>query len=446
MEEYDRQDASFYDYYATGRPRDVGFYVEEARRAGSPVLELGCGTARILIPVAEAGVEIVGLDRAPSMLAVARDKVGKLPPETQRRIELLGRRFNLAMIPYRAFVHLLTVEDQLRALHSILDHLVDGGRLVLNIFDPSLEIIIAHRGPLGASLKLESGFIHPETGHRVLVWDTRQYEREEQVLRQYFVFEELDEDGPWSRSGSPRSSSATSSATRCRTSSSVRCLRSRPCTAISTAVRSVTVRSRFGLPAGGRGDGDRRRRGDPGGGGGAGAGTSGEAEEQGVPRRARGNGGHSAPPVEQHRDGAPHWFDQRGRRLAPPGDRGHAGSGDRDHRHRPDRVPRDVPPRAATGAGPAPRERDRGRRVHPARSVVRGAHGEHILAPGAADRQCAYVVQRREHARVPAACGRVGVARGPDHPGEGARGRGPAPASGGGVPRRARRRAEPGPA
>jgi len=185
--EYDRQDALFYDHYSTGVPGDVEFYVAEAQRAGSPVLELGCGTGRILVPVAQAGVEIVGLDRAPSMLAVARDKVGKLPPETRRRIALieadmrdfdLGRRFTLAMIPYRAFLHLLTVEDQLRALRRIHDHLVDGGRLVLNIFDPSLEIIVAHRGPLGASLKLEGEFVHPETGHRVLVWDTRQYELE----------------------------------------------------------------------------------------------------------------------------------------------------------------------------------------------------------------------------------------------------------------------------
>jgi len=204
MEEYDREDASFYDHYSTGLPGDVEFYVAEARRAGSPVLELGCGTGRILIPVAEARVEIVGLDRAPSMLAVARAKVAQLSPKVQRRIRLvegdmrdfdLGRRFTLAMIPYRAFLHLLTVEDQMCALRCVRDHLVDGGRLILNIFDPSLEIIVAHRGPLGASLKLESEFVHPETGHRVLVWDTRQYEREEQLLRQYFVFEELDEDG-----------------------------------------------------------------------------------------------------------------------------------------------------------------------------------------------------------------------------------------------------------
>ncbi len=204
MKEYDRKDALFYDHYATGVPGDVEFYAAEARRAGSPVIELACGTGRVLIAVAEAGVEIVGLDRAPSMLTLARDKVAKLPAETRRRIELvqgdmrefaLGRKFKLAMIPYRAFLHLLTPDDQRRALCCIRDHLVDGGKLVLNNFDPRLETIVAHRGSLGSALKLDSEFVHPETGHRVLVWDTRQYEPEEQMIRQYFVFEELNGKG-----------------------------------------------------------------------------------------------------------------------------------------------------------------------------------------------------------------------------------------------------------
>ena len=89
MEEYDRADARFYDYYSTGVPGDVRFYVEEAKRAGSPVLELGCGTGRILIPTAQAGIDIVGLDRAPAMLAIARDKLSELGAETRRRIELV---------------------------------------------------------------------------------------------------------------------------------------------------------------------------------------------------------------------------------------------------------------------------------------------------------------------------------------------------------------------
>ena len=204
MEEYDESSAAVYDYYATGLDGEVEFYVQQARRSGGPALELGCGTGRILIPVAEAGVPIVGLDQSPAMLQVARRKIACLDEETRRRIELvdgnmvdfsLDRRFKLIMIPYRSFLHLLTPEDQRRALKRIHQHLLDDGWLTFNIFDPNLEIIAGHSGPLGPALKQESEFIHPDTGRRVMVWDTRRYELEHQMIDQYYVFEELDTQG-----------------------------------------------------------------------------------------------------------------------------------------------------------------------------------------------------------------------------------------------------------
>ncbi|MBM4047814.1 MAG: class I SAM-dependent methyltransferase [Planctomycetes bacterium] len=204
MNEYDRADAAFYDHVHRGLRDDVQFYVEEARKAGSPVLELGCGTGRVMIPVAEAGIPIVGLDRAPAMLAIARQKVAKLSAETQRRIEIiegdmrsftLGRRFDLITIPFRAFLHLLTSEDQRQALGCIREHLSDDGRLIFNVFDPRLDIIAAHFGSLGTAVKKQSEFVHPDTGHRVLVWDSRQYDPGRQMLESYFIFEELDDEG-----------------------------------------------------------------------------------------------------------------------------------------------------------------------------------------------------------------------------------------------------------
>src|SRR5262245_13745570 len=89
MEEYDRLDAAFYDHYSLGVEGDVPFYVEEARKTGGPVLELGCGTGRILLPIAESGIPIVGLDRAPSMLTVLKQKLSQYSPTTQQRVELV---------------------------------------------------------------------------------------------------------------------------------------------------------------------------------------------------------------------------------------------------------------------------------------------------------------------------------------------------------------------
>ncbi len=204
MSDYERTYAAYYDYRATGLEGDVQFYVAEAQTAGSPVLELGCGTGRILIPVAQAGVAITGLDLSVPMLDIARRKVAGLDAATRGRIELaegdmrrfaLGRRFNLVMIPFRAFLHLLTPEDERQALECIREHLAGDGRLIFNLFDPRLDIIAAHSGSLGTALKKVSEFVHPVTGRRFVVWDTRQYDTERQIITQYFIHEELDEAG-----------------------------------------------------------------------------------------------------------------------------------------------------------------------------------------------------------------------------------------------------------
>src|SRR5947209_15436608 len=114
--------ADLYDHVVPYRDRpDVGFFVEAARTAGGPVLEIGCGTGRVLIPTARAGLDIVGLDLSPHMLAVCRQRLRGESEGVRERVELvqadmrsfeLGRRFTLATIPFRPFQHLLTVEDQ----------------------------------------------------------------------------------------------------------------------------------------------------------------------------------------------------------------------------------------------------------------------------------------------------------------------------------------------
>lgn len=204
MDEYGGAGASFYDVHSLGLEGDVQFYLEEARKTGTPVLEIGCGTGRILLPSAQAGNTIVGLDRSPDMLAVLRGKLAKLTPDVQARVELiegdmrdfsLGRLFNLITIPYRAFLHLLTPKAQRQALECIRKHLTDDGRLVFNIFDPNLEMIASALSLTGTNLRRDTEFIHPETGNQVIVWYSGQYEPESQLLNAYFIFEEIDTQG-----------------------------------------------------------------------------------------------------------------------------------------------------------------------------------------------------------------------------------------------------------
>lgn len=122
---------------------DIAFYVECACQAAGRVLELGCGTGRVLIPTAAAGCEIIGLDSSEDMLDKCREKLAAQPREVQAHVRLvrgdmirfdLGERFQLVTIPFRGFQHLLKVEDQLTCLESARRHLVPGGRLVFDVF------------------------------------------------------------------------------------------------------------------------------------------------------------------------------------------------------------------------------------------------------------------------------------------------------------------------
>lgn len=198
MEPYGKALVDYYDLFFTGLKGDVAFYVEEARKAGSPVLEIGCGTGRVLIPTAEAGVEITGLDASKDMLSALRRKVSALDDPVRDRIELvegdmtgfsLGRRYNLVMIPCRAFLHLLTPEDQRAALGCIREHLADDGRLIMNMFDPRLDVL------LDDSSVIMEETIDVKTGNKVVMRTSGKHDLERQVLEADFTFEEFDGDG-----------------------------------------------------------------------------------------------------------------------------------------------------------------------------------------------------------------------------------------------------------
>jgi SAM-dependent methyltransferase len=130
--------------------RDLEFYVDLCRSAGGPVLELGCGTGRVLIPAATAGTEITGLDASPRMLAKCKQNLSGQPAEVTRRVHLtqadmttfnLDRTFKLVIMPFRPFQHLIAVEDQLACLTCVNAHLEVGGRLVFDMFQVDLNMI-----------------------------------------------------------------------------------------------------------------------------------------------------------------------------------------------------------------------------------------------------------------------------------------------------------------
>ena len=144
--------AEFYDHIVPYQDRqDVGFFVEMAAEAGGNVLEVGCGTGRVLIPSARAGITITGLDLAEPMLQVCRTRLAAETEDVQQRVTLhhadmrhfdLGQQFALVTVPFRSFQHLITVDDQLAALAAIRQHIQPGGKLVLDLFNPSLPYLV----------------------------------------------------------------------------------------------------------------------------------------------------------------------------------------------------------------------------------------------------------------------------------------------------------------
>ena len=207
MSLYDHPDSPsirYYDLYSRFPEGDVEFFVEEAQRAGSPVLELACGTARLTIPIAEAGVDVTGVDLSEGMLSAAERKVAALPTDVQARIKLhhtdmrdfsLAQRFNLIFIGFNTFLILPDAETQRQTLRNIHHHLADGGRLIISIFDPSIPTIADHLGQNAGKVKRLTSFADPETGDTIVVWESRKYDVSAQTVDQWFIYEAHDETG-----------------------------------------------------------------------------------------------------------------------------------------------------------------------------------------------------------------------------------------------------------
>jgi SAM-dependent methyltransferase len=141
--------AELYDGYPGNYLEDILFFTEEAKRAGSPVLEIGVGTGRLAFCLAAVGLDVVGIDSSPAMLRVLARKqrqVGPLPGRihtaaADMRAFALRRRFPIAIIPFRTFLYLLTRRDQRRALRTLRRHLLPGALLAMSFFVPPRALL-----------------------------------------------------------------------------------------------------------------------------------------------------------------------------------------------------------------------------------------------------------------------------------------------------------------
>jgi SAM-dependent methyltransferase len=140
--------ARIYDPWSRSVTEDIGFYLDHALASGGPVVELAVGTGRIAVPIARAGIPVIGVDASPGMLAVAREaaaeagvlhlldlRVGDLadPPVTET--------VPLVICPFRTLLHMGSEEDKLEALRAAHALLAPSGSFVFDVFAPSAEDI-----------------------------------------------------------------------------------------------------------------------------------------------------------------------------------------------------------------------------------------------------------------------------------------------------------------
>ena len=196
--------AEVYDTVYADVREDIPFYVDAARRSEGPVLELGCGTGRVTVPIAEAGLDVTGLDSSPAMLDVGRRKLQASPAAGDGSATFvqadmadfsLGREFRLVIIPYRGFLSLLTVEAQVVTLENVRRHLSPGGRLVFNIFVPDPDTLVQD-GDVAYHLRDATD---PQTGQQRVIWQQSRYDHYDQIVHTRLTVEELGNGGEVAR-------------------------------------------------------------------------------------------------------------------------------------------------------------------------------------------------------------------------------------------------------
>lgn len=174
--------------------RDLPFWSAVAGRPGGRVLELGCGSGRVAIPLSKAGVCVTGIDSSKAMLEGARAKASEAGVELtllegDMRRFLLPRKFDRVIIPNNSLCHLLTLPDVLACLRSAKTALAEHGRLVLDVFVPALKFLLGHPD----ERRFLQEFVDPASGERIRVFESAEYDSASQVKRS--VFHYVHEDG-----------------------------------------------------------------------------------------------------------------------------------------------------------------------------------------------------------------------------------------------------------
>jgi len=194
--------AETYDDSVQDWPGEIEYYTEataQMRVSPASILELGCGTGRVLMRLAANAGSAVGLDSSPQMLEVARRKSTGLNNvrwiEGDMRAFDLGEEFGLVLIPGHAFQHLNTVDDQLRCLQCVRRHLLPNGRLLVHVDHQDITWLAGITGREPGQFEARGRFTRSQNGHEIQSYGAWSYEPCSQTAVSEARWEELDADG-----------------------------------------------------------------------------------------------------------------------------------------------------------------------------------------------------------------------------------------------------------
>jgi SAM-dependent methyltransferase len=162
---------------------DLPFYLDLAEQTAGPILEVACGTGRVLLPIARKGIEIHGVDNSRPMLKTLEDHLAHEASDIRQKVTLhegdmrdfrLGEQFPLVIMPFRPMQHMHTVEDQVGALTTAAAHLSDRGILAFDVFYPKFDLIPT------------------KIGEEVLEFEWSPAPGSDEVVRRYFKKKSVD--------------------------------------------------------------------------------------------------------------------------------------------------------------------------------------------------------------------------------------------------------------
>jgi SAM-dependent methyltransferase len=186
--------AAYYDLEYAAHTADLEFYEQFALQAGGPVLELGCGSGRVLRALVDTGLELTGIDTSPAMLAIAHQEIGKHArlvqcgmEEVEDCAELPANHFWMAFSAINTFLHLPDVESQLRTLNGLRRVVVQGGLLLLDVMVPEPHYLAGLDGRVVHELSVAL----PD-GHRLDKWAVRTHDLATQTIDTTVFFDTTD--------------------------------------------------------------------------------------------------------------------------------------------------------------------------------------------------------------------------------------------------------------